>query len=215
MFRKLLLGAGACSLLAGLCVGVGAGTAAANNPPVFMSGPITCTVHGNLIFTTPLKDGGTTPTNFHVFMGLSHCTGAGTKKGAVVVTGGTLKASSTATVNNDCGPLTAGVPMPTMVGTILWKTKSSSATAVGTDIKISSPWIYYQYDYNLLTLGFPTGITYGSYFGETPRFKTLYSNASGGAYTGQCGTGQTGLKTIFFGQPLGGAMGSVTIKAGI
>ncbi len=215
MFRKLLLGAGACSLLAGLCVGVGASTASASNPPVVMSGPITCTVNGNWIFTTPLVNGGTTPTNFRIFAGLSHCTGAGTKKGGVTVTGGTLQAYSTATVNNDCGPLTAGVAMPTMTGTILWHTKSSGATAVGTDIRISSPWIYYQYDYNLLTLGFPTQITFGSYFGETVRYKTLYSNASGGALTGQCGTGQSGLKTIFFGKPVGAAMGSVTIQAGI
>lgn len=137
------------------------------------------------------------------------------QEGGVTVTGGTLQAYSTATVNNDCGPLTAGVAMPTMTGTILWHTKSSGATAVGTDIRISSPWIYYQYDYNLLTLGFPTQITFGSYFGETVRYKTLYSNASGGALTGQCGTGQSGLKTIFFGKPVGAAMGSVTIQAGI
>ena len=124
-----------------------------------------------------------------------------------------MRATSTATFANTCGPLTSGVPMPKMNGTMLWTTTGGSA--VGTDIKISSPWIFYMYDFNLLVLGFPTAITFGSYFGETPRFSTLYSNASGGFYTGECGSGQPGLSTINFGQPVGGAMGSVTIKAGV
>jgi len=212
MIRKLLLGVGACSLLAGLCVEVGAGTASAG-PPVTMSGTITCTVHGNLYFSTALRDGGTTPTNFRVFETLSNCTGAGTRKGTVKVTGGTLKAHSTATVENNCTPLTSGVPMTTMLGTIIWNT--TGGTAEGSDITVVQPWIYYQYDYNLLTLGFPTKITYGSYLKEKLRYKTLYSNASGGQLTGQCGPGQAGLRTIFFGQPMGGAMGSVTIQAGV
>ncbi len=215
MFRKLLLGVGAVALAAGLCVGVGASAASATNPPVQMSGRIVCTVHGNFIFSTALKDGGSAQTNATVFASLSNCKGKGAVKGSVVVTGGTMTATTTATFANNCGAVTAGVGMPKMTGDILWKTKSGSGTAVGTDITISSPWTYYNYDTNLLVLGFPTAITFGSYFGETPRFSTLYSNASGGFYTGQCGSGQTGLKTIFFGQPVGGAMGSVTIQAGV
>jgi len=199
-------------LLAGLCVGVGAGTASAG-PPVNMSGTITCTVHGNLTFSPALRDGGTTPTNFHILVSLSNCTGAGTRKGTVRVTGGTLKAHSTATFENNCTPVTSGVPMTKMLGTIIWKT--TGGNAAGTDFTVVQPWIYYQYDYNLLTLGFPTVITYGSYAKEATRYKTLYSNASGGDLTGMCGPGQTGLKYIFFGQPLGGAMGSVTIQAGV
>ncbi len=212
MIRKLLLGVGACSLLAGLCVGVGAGTASAG-APVTMSGTITCTVHGNFIFTTPLTNGGTTATNFRIFVGLTNCTGAGTRKGTVRVTGGTLQAHSTATVVNDCAPLTSGVPMSNMLGTIAWKT--TGGTATGTNIAIAKPWIYYDYDYNLLTLGFPTSLTHGSYARQKTRFNTLYSNASGGQYTGQCGAGQTGLGTIFFGEPFGAPLGSVTIEAGV
>jgi hypothetical protein len=170
-------------------------------------------VHGNLIFSTALRDGGTTPTNFHIVAQLINCTGAGTRKGTVRVTGGTLKAHSTTTVENDCTPLTSGVPMSQMHGTIIWKT--TGGTAQGTDLTVNQPWIYYQYDYNLLTLGFPTKLTYGSYAKEKPTYKTLSSNGSGGQLTGECGPGQTGLKNIYFGQPFGSPMGSVTIQAGV
>lgn len=212
MIRKLLLGVGACSLLAGLCVGVGAlgaGTASASSP-VTMTGTVTCTVYGRYFFSTPLTNGGTTPTLPRVYLQLLKCTGAGTKHGHVTVTGGILQATGYNSIANNCGSLTAGSPLPSMHGSVTWTT--TGGTAAATNVQISDPWIYYDYNTNLLVMGFPTAITSGSYYPQKPRFKTLYSNASGGQLTGMCNSKKPGLATFPFGQPHTGAMGSVTIK---
>ena len=139
-----------------------------------------------------------------------NCTGPGTKQGSVTVTGGTLQETGYSSIANNCGSLTAGNPLPSMHGSATWTT--TGGTAAPTDVVTSHPWIYYDYNTNLLVMGLPTVISSGSYYPQKPKFKTLYSNASGGQLTGQCGHNQSGLATFPFGQPHTGAMGSVTIK---
>ena len=212
MIRKLLLGAAALSFMAGTSAVISTGVTAAATP-VTMTGTITCAFHGSLNFIVPLRDGGHTATNFNVLMVLDHCSGAGTTHGPVTITQGVLTAYSSTTVVNNCGSVTAGTALPTMYGSVAWT--ATGGTVVPTSVHVTTPYMYFNYNYNLLELGLPTTITKGSYLGQKVHYGTLQSNASGDAYTGQCAAGQGGLQTVYFGQPAGGAAGIVTIKAGL
>ena len=211
MIRKLLLGAGALSLATGVLIGTGAASAAPT--PVKMSGAIKCNAFGSISFVTPLRDGGGTATAFSILIRLDGCTGAGTTSGPVTVTGGTLTATSLTTVKNNCGAVTAGEALPAMQGSIAWTATGGSARA--TNVSITTPYVFYRYNDNLLWFGFPSTLTSGSYVGQPAIFTNMTSNASGGKNTGECATGQPGLQTIFFGKTpasSGGTPGRLTIK---
>jgi hypothetical protein len=210
MIRKLLLGAGALSLGVGTLIGLGAGAAVASTP-VTMSGPITCHSYGTMTFAMALRDGGHTPTGVSVATNLDHCTGTGTTNGPVTIVSGKLTVTSTSTVINNCGAITAGEALPTMTGRINWTT--TGGTAQVSDVKFTTPYVFYDFNVNLLRFGFPSTLTAGSYHHQPVAFAHEASNASGGADTALCAAGQPGLKTIFFGQTPGAKAGTVTIGA--
>ena len=210
MIRKLLLGAGAFSLGAGTLVGLGAGAAVASTP-VTMSGPITCHSYGTMTFALALHNGGRTPTGVSVTTTLDHCTGTGTTNGPVTIVKGKLTVTSTSTVINNCGAVTAGEALPNMTGQITWTT--TGGTARVSHVKFTTPYVYFDYNSNLLRFGFPSTLTAGSYYHQPVAFAHKASNASGEANTALCAPGQGGLKTIFFGQTPGGIAGTVTIGA--
>ena len=210
MIRKLLLGAGALSLGAGTLIGLGAGAAVASTP-VSMSGPITCHSYGTMTFSPPLHNGGHTPTGVSVTTTLDHCTGTGTTNGPVTIVKGRLTVTSTSTVINNCGAVTAGEALPTMTGRIVWTT--TGGTAKVSDVNFTTPYVYYDLNVNLLRFGFPSTLTAGSYHHQPIAFNNEASDASGGTNTALCAAGQPGLGTILFGSTPGAKAGTVTIGA--
>ena len=210
MIRKLLLGAGALSLCAGTLVGLGADVAVASTP-VTMSGPIKCNSYGAMTFTKPVRNGGANPTSVSVTTTLDHCTGTGTTNGPVTIVKGRLTVTSTTTVTNNCAAITAGQALPTMTGQINWTT--TGGTARVSDVTFTTPYVYFDYNANLLRFGFPSTLTAGSYHSQPVAFAHEASNASGEAYTALCAAGQPGLSTMYFGQTPGGKAGIVTIGA--
>jgi len=208
MIRKLLLGAGALSLGAGTLLGLGAGAAVASTP-VTMSGPITCNSYGTMTFATALHNGGRIPTDVSVATTLDHCTGTGTTNGPVTIVKGSLAVTSTSTVTNNCGAVTAGEALPTMTGWITWTT--TGGTARVSHVRFTTPYVYFDYNSNLLRFGFPATLTYGSYAHQPVAFSHEASNTSADANTALCTVGHGGLKTISFGQTPGGTAGTVTI----
>ncbi len=202
MIRKLLLGAGALALMAlmtGLGVGVGAGAASASGTPVTMTGPITCTVHGRYTFTTPLANGGTKQTEARIYLQLINCTGTGTKKGTVKVTSGILTASAAhrhpeqLRVDNGWQP----VPDDARERNL----DVDGGECGGDQGQDPTPWIYYNYNYNILVIGFPTSITAGRTFMRSRRLASCSRTVRAGTSPERAATGQPGLATFPFGQP--------------
>ena len=210
MIRKLLLGAGALSLGAGTLIGLGAGAAVASTP-VSMSGPITCHSYGTMTFSKAVRNGGANPTGVTVSTTLDHCTGIGTTNGPVTIVKGKLTVTSTSTVTNNCAAITAGEALPTMTGQIVWTTTGGPARV--SDVTFTTPYVYFDYNANLLRFGFPSTLTAGSYHHQPVAFSHEASNASGGANTAMCAAGQPGLTTIIFGSTPGAKAGIITIGA--
>ena len=166
----------------------GAGTASGLRP-VTMSGTITCTVHGRYNFTTPLKNGGTTPTNLpYLYLQLINCTGPGTKKGTRHGHRGHSpgrprqldREQLRVADRRQPGAVDArerdlddhGRDRGPDQGRDLHTRGSTTTTTT-----------------NLLVIGLPTAITERVVLSRRSRSSsTLYSNASGGQFTGQCGT---------------------------
>lgn len=211
MIRKLLVGTGALALLFGTATSLGAGVASAT-PTVQFGGNIHCGVSGNVVFGTPLTNGGASQATVTVRAVLSGCTGNVTQGGVTLTRGILAVSSGTGTITTNCATVLGGAPLPALNGTINWR--GSLGHVVASTISISGATTYHSLSPDAVQVGLPTSISAGSFSNApTTTFSALNSNSSGYLLASRCGA-LTGLKTIAFGKTAGVVTGGVTIQAG-
>ena len=205
MLRSFALGTGVLTLGLGLATGVGGGIAVAKTPPTQFSGDISCNATGSVSFNPKITNNGTSPAALTVKLKLSGCSGAGATDGGVTLTRGTLKATTTGTFTNSCGPVLNGSGLPAANGTITWKGKGG--TIASSTVSISSENLFFdsganKLDVYLNSTAVAAGtssfagqhLTFGSFAAKKNAYKTV-STCNGG-----------GIKVV--------ALGSSTVTVG-
>ncbi len=210
MRRRFVLGTGATALALGVAaIPAGSMASATPAPPIQFSGAITCAAAGSLTFATALTNGGSTDTAVTLRAKLTGCSGVGTTSNGITLTGGSLLASSSTTLANNCGAVLSGQTLPQITGTIKWTT--SAGKAAQSTAFVANAAVFYNASSNSVTVYLPSSISSGSYAGETMRYAGLASNLTGLKLSGSCAAG--GLKSLKFGIPGGTTTGSVSVGA--
>jgi hypothetical protein len=207
MYRRALLGVGALALATSAGIGVGSGVAMAGTPTVTFSGPVTCGASGLVSFSKPLKNGGKTPTNANVSLKLSDCSTA--SQSGVTLESGSLSATTTAKVANDCGDvLVNGEGLPAMKGKVAWKASGGHAT--DSVISVTSDSFFYDRSGNKVDAFGKVGVSRGSFKSESGPFTDLTSKDPGSTLDAMC---FSGLKSFVVGKSGNKVTGSITIQA--
>lgn len=184
---------------AGAAGSAGSGSSSSGSGPAPLSGSVTCTLTGSLVFTPPLRSAGAKADRITFAGTLSGCSGTVTPSTATV-TGGTLTLASTAkAAANACGPLlTDGAALPDLAGMVVWKgpgTKSAAPTA----LTVSGASLFEDTNDNALVWTVPSGgasAATGSSFAGGVTWPS--SDAAPGA-TKALGECRTGLEKLTLG----------------
>jgi hypothetical protein len=205
MLRSFALGTGVLTLGLGLATGAGGGIAAAKTPPTTFSGDIGCAATGAVGFNPAITNSGSSPDALTVKLKLSGCSGAGATAGAVTLSRGTLKATTSVPFTSACeAVVSGGETLPPASGTINWKGKGG--TIVSSAVTISKESLFFNSATNTLDvyLGTATVGAGGSFAGQHVTFGTF--TAKKNAYKMVATCNGKGIKVV--------AVGSSTANVG-
>ncbi len=210
MRKRFVAGVGAAAATLAMAVVPGVGPASASGkPPIPFSGALTCAASGAVLFSSPLVNGGGTPTTVTLKVKFSGCAGTGASAGGATLLQGSLVASAAAPTDNNCGAVLGGATLPALTGSVRWK--ASGGPALGSTANVTRALVFYNPTTNVVSVYLPTVLPSGSFAGETVRFTGISANFTGFQLSGQCSGG--GLKAIKFGAPGGSATGAATVGA--
>ena len=197
MLRTIALGTGVLTLGLGLATGVGGGIATAKTPPTQFSGDISCTASGSVNFNPKITNGGTSPETVSVKFKITGCSGAGDTDGAITLSKGTLKATTTVPVTNACEPILSGSDsLPAATGTISWKGHGGSI--VTSTVSVASETLDYNAGANTLDVFLrTTTVSAGSFDGQHLTFGTFAAKKNPYKTVATCNGG--GIKAVTVG----------------